>query len=49
MIATGRVKVKSGVEIARFTEHGVVFTDGSELAADLVVFAYAPRTSFLRG
>ncbi|KAF9806316.1 hypothetical protein IEO21_08722 [Rhodonia placenta] len=48
MIATGRVKVKSGVEIARFTEHGVVFTDGSELAADLVVFATGyidPRVS----
>ncbi|KAI0941996.1 hypothetical protein AcW1_009664 [Taiwanofungus camphoratus] len=39
LIGSGRVKVKQGVEIDRFTENGVVFTDGSELEADLVVFA----------
>ncbi|CCM05263.1 uncharacterized protein FIBRA_07473 [Fibroporia radiculosa] len=38
-IESGQVKIKQGVLIERYTEHGVVFTDGSELQADLVVFA----------
>ncbi len=39
LIADGKIKVKQGVEIARFTAAGVEFTDGSELAADIVVLA----------
>ncbi|KAJ7079457.1 FAD/NAD-P-binding domain-containing protein [Mycena belliarum] len=35
----GKVKVKQGVEVARFTEHSVVFTDGSSLPADVVIYA----------
>ncbi|KAJ7671036.1 FAD/NAD-P-binding domain-containing protein [Mycena rosella] len=39
LIRSGQVTVKQGVEIARFTEDSVVFTDGSSLEADVVVFA----------
>ncbi|KAJ7486972.1 FAD/NAD-P-binding domain-containing protein [Mycena latifolia] len=38
-IRSGRVKVKQGVEIARFTENSAVFTDGSSLAIDAVIYA----------
>ena len=41
------MKVKSGVEIKHFTEKGVVFTDGSVLDADVVVYAYV-LTYFVR-
>ncbi len=40
LIADGRIKVKHGVEIDHLTENAVVFTDGSELPADVVVLAY---------
>lgn len=39
LIADGRVPVRQGVEVARATERGVVLTDGTELEADLIVFA----------
>ncbi|RPD55278.1 dimethylaniline monooxygenase (N-oxide-forming) [Lentinus tigrinus ALCF2SS1-7] len=39
LIGNGSIKVKSGVSPARFTESGLVLTDGTDLAADLVVFA----------
>ncbi|KAJ7662463.1 FAD/NAD-P-binding domain-containing protein [Mycena rosella] len=39
LIRTGQVKVKQGVEIARFTENSAVFTDGSSLAIDAVIYA----------
>jgi putative flavoprotein involved in K+ transport len=39
LIADGRIKLKSGVEIERLTEDGVVLDDGTELKADLVVYA----------
>ncbi len=39
LIADGRIKLKSGVEIERLTEEAVVLKDGSELKADLVVYA----------
>jgi len=39
LIADGRIKLRSGVEIARMTEESVVLNDGSELKADLVVYA----------
>ena len=39
MVADGRIKVKGLVTLEHFTENGLVLSDGSELPADLVVFA----------
>ncbi|KAF7313083.1 hypothetical protein MKEN_00994100 [Mycena kentingensis (nom. inval.)] len=39
LIRDGKVKVKQGVEPASFTANSIVFTDGSSLEADIVVFA----------
>ena len=39
LIADGKIKIKQGVEIERFTKDGVVFTDGTPFAADIVVLA----------
>lgn len=39
LIADGRIKLKSGVGVERIEERAIVFTDGSELPADLIVFA----------
>ncbi|KAI0774159.1 dimethylaniline monooxygenase (N-oxide-forming) [Fomes fomentarius] len=39
LIEDGRIKVRSGVSLDRFTETGLVLSDGSELLADVVVFA----------
>jgi putative flavoprotein involved in K+ transport len=39
LIADGRIKLRSGVEVDRLTETAVVLDDGSELPADLVVYA----------
>jgi putative flavoprotein involved in K+ transport len=39
LIANGSVKLKSGVDVKRLTEHSVVLSDGTELPADLVVYA----------
>jgi putative flavoprotein involved in K+ transport len=39
LISDGHIKLKSGVQVARLTEHSVVLSDGSELPADLVVYA----------
>lgn len=38
-IASGEIKVKSGVEIQGFSENGVILSDGSTLDADVVIFA----------
>lgn len=38
-IASGRIAVKHGHEIARYDEDGVVLTDGSKIPADVVVLA----------
>ena len=38
LIASGRIKLRSS-EVARLTETGIVLKDGSELAADLIVYA----------
>jgi len=43
-IASGEIKVKSGVEIQGFSENGVILSDGSTLDADVVIFA----TGFLK-
>ncbi len=39
LIADGSIKLKSGVEVKEITPQGVRFDDGSELPADLIVYA----------
>ncbi|KAJ6528230.1 FAD/NAD-P-binding domain-containing protein [Mycena vulgaris] len=39
LIRNGMVKIKQGVEPASYTEDSLVFTDGSSLPADVVVYA----------
>jgi hypothetical protein len=39
LVIDGSIKLKSGVEIDRITQTGVRFADGSELPADLIVYA----------
>jgi len=39
LIADGRIRLKSRVGVERIEERSIVFTDGSELPADLIVFA----------
>ena len=39
LVADGRIKLKSGVGIDRITEHAVLMQDGTELPADLIVYA----------
>jgi len=39
LIADGKIKLKSGVEVDHLTEDAVVMADGTELQADLVVYA----------
>ena len=41
LIADGTIRIKGNVSLKGFTEDGIVFSDGSELPADVVVFAYA--------
>ena len=39
LIADGRIKLKSGVTVREITANSVILTDGSELPADLIVYA----------
>lgn len=39
LIANGSIHLKSGVSVERLTRTGVVFSDGTEVPADLVVYA----------
>ena len=39
LVANGSIKLKSGVNIAQIKAHSVVLTDGTELPADLIVYA----------
>ena len=39
MVADGRIKLRSGVDVVEITEHGVRLSDGSELPAELIVYA----------
>ncbi|KAI0750678.1 hypothetical protein C8Q80DRAFT_1267999 [Daedaleopsis nitida] len=39
MIADGEIKVRSGVSPQKFTEKALVLSDGTELEADIVIFA----------
>ena len=39
MISEGKIKLKNDSQISHFTERNIVFDNGSELEADVVVFA----------
>ncbi|MFL9902337.1 NAD(P)/FAD-dependent oxidoreductase [Paraburkholderia fungorum] len=39
LVADGKIKLKSGVDVVELKEHSVLLSDGTELAADLVVYA----------
>jgi putative flavoprotein involved in K+ transport len=39
LIANGSIKLKSGCDVRELTEHSVILQDGTELPADLVVYA----------
>ncbi|KAG6815338.1 hypothetical protein H0H87_002808, partial [Tephrocybe sp. NHM501043] len=39
LISAGKIKIKQGVEVERFSEDSVAFNDGSVLDADVVIFA----------
>jgi len=39
LVAEGKIKLEAGREVARITEDGVVLEDGTELPADLIVYA----------
>lgn len=39
LVINGSIKLKSGVDISHLTENAVVLKDGTELPADLVVYA----------
>jgi putative flavoprotein involved in K+ transport len=39
LVANGSIKLKSGVGVTRLTENSVILTDGTELPADLIVYA----------
>ncbi|HET9480858.1 MAG TPA: NAD(P)/FAD-dependent oxidoreductase, partial [Candidatus Polarisedimenticolia bacterium] len=39
LVANGDIKLVSGVEVSEIKEHSLVLTDGTELAADLIVYA----------
>ncbi len=39
LVANGSIKLRSGVDVTELREHSVVLSDGTELPADLVVYA----------
>ncbi|MEO6409912.1 MAG: NAD(P)/FAD-dependent oxidoreductase [Burkholderiaceae bacterium] len=39
LVANGSIKLKSGVKVEGIKEHAIAFSDGSELPADLIVYA----------
>ncbi|KAK4051477.1 hypothetical protein OIO90_004691 [Microbotryomycetes sp. JL221] len=39
MIADGKIKLKQGVEVEKLTEKGILFQDGEEIEADIIVLA----------
>lgn len=39
LVADGKIKLKSGVDVVELREHSVLLSDGTELDADLVVYA----------
>ena len=51
LIIQGKIKLKSGVKIDRLTSKGVLFTDGDQLDADLIVLGtgYQPLQKAVEG
>lgn len=47
-IVDGHIKVKSGVPVAGFTQDGLLFADGEEIKADIVVFATGYEQSYMK-
>ncbi|PPR06695.1 hypothetical protein CVT24_013028 [Panaeolus cyanescens] len=45
LIAEGKIKLKSSTNIATFTDDSLVFDDGSEIKADVVIFATGQGSS----
>ena len=39
LIIDGKIKLKNDSQISRFSKNSIVFEDGSELPADVVIFA----------
>ncbi|KAA0998914.1 NAD(P)/FAD-dependent oxidoreductase [Paraburkholderia panacisoli] len=39
LVANGKIKLKSGVDVVELKEHSVLLSDGSELEADVLVYA----------
>jgi putative flavoprotein involved in K+ transport len=39
LVANGSIKLKSGVGVERITENSIILSDGTELPADLVIYA----------
>ena len=39
LVANGSIKLKSDVKVERIKEHSISFSDGSELPADVIVYA----------
>ena len=39
LIASGKIKVKQGIEATAYTGTGLLFNDGSELQTDVVIYA----------
>lgn len=39
LVASGQIKLRSGVEPTALTEHSLILSDGTELEADLIVYA----------
>jgi putative flavoprotein involved in K+ transport len=39
LIAEGKIKLKSGVSVEKINKHSVLLSDGTELPADLIVYA----------
>jgi putative flavoprotein involved in K+ transport len=39
LVASGDIKLKSGAAVQEIKEHSILFSDGSELSADLIVYA----------
>jgi len=44
LVASGEIKLKVGVEVREVRERSVLFSDGSELPADLIVYATGYRS-----
>jgi putative flavoprotein involved in K+ transport len=44
LIARGEIRLKTGVEVKEIRERSVVFSDGSEMAVDLIVYATGYQT-----